>query len=125
MERIKTIFKIVLSVIIVVAALGTFAYYAMNAENIPFETVCEKGHPRYNDLCGNVGKRARTIKNMAAIRDVDYGEIIGVAWRQRGSIISSPGQVIRFSESNSYYYIVRSDQKGYYFLRLTSEVDAR
>jgi len=123
--KVKTIVTIVVSVAIVVPVIWVLTNYAMNAENIPFETVCEKGHDKYTDYCDNVGKRARSIKRMLVLNDTDYGKIIGVAWRQRGSTISSPGQDKRYSESNSYYYIISSDKKGYYFLRIVSEIDPK
>lgn len=122
--NIKTIIKIVVSLVIVIPAVGGIGYYAINAENIPFESVCEKGHKKYTNLCENVGKRAKSIKNMTAINNADYGKIVGVAWRQRGSIISSSGQDQRYSASNSYYYIISGDKRGYYFLRIVSEIAA-
>lgn len=124
--KLKFIAKIAAAVIIIVPAIGYMTYYTMNAENIPFETVCVDGNSKFNeDLCANVGKRAHSIKNMLGINDTDYGKIVGVAWRQRGSIISSQGQEMRYSASNSYYYIISGDKKGYYFLRIVSETEAR
>lgn len=123
--KIKTIIKIVTSLIIVIPAAMGIGYYATNSENIPFETVCVAGHKKYTSLCDNIGKRAKSIKNMTAINNTDYGKIFGVAWRQRGSKISSPGQDQRYSASNSYYYIISADKKGYYFLRIASEIEAQ
>ena len=76
-------------------------------------------------MCDNIGKRAHTAKNLQLLNDNDFGEIIGVSWRKRGSMINIPGQEHRVSDSNSYYYIIKSDKKGYYFLRIADETDPR
>ena len=124
--QIKTIVKLIATVAVIIPLIGGVVYFVMNAENIPFESVCEKGHDKYTDLCENVNKKAFSTKNMAAINNTDYGKIIGVAWRTRNGRISSPGQRARYSESNSYYYIINSNsKKDYYFLRIVSEIDAR
>ena len=124
--KIKTIVKLVAAAIVVIPVVGGIIYYSMNAVNIPFETVCVEGNEKYTDLCDNIGKRAHSIKNMIAINDTDYGKIVGVAWRVRDSRISGPGQEARYSASNSYYYIISSDnRKDYYFLRIVSEIEAK
>jgi hypothetical protein len=123
--KLKTIVKIIVSMAIVIPAIGAMTYYAMNSETVPFESVCDPDNNRYTNLCDNVSKRARSTRNMTGINNTDYGTIIGVAWRQRGSIISSPGQELRYSSSNSYYYIISGDKKGYFFLLIASEVAAK
>jgi hypothetical protein len=120
--KIKTILKIVATAVVVVPLIGVAAYYAMNSENIPFESICDPGNDKYTPLCKNIGKRAHTKRSLQGFQNTDFGEIIGVAWRARGSKISAPGQDIRTSESNSYYYIIRGDKKGFYFLRIVSEI---
>lgn len=119
------VIKIIAAITIVVPIIYGVVYYSLNSENVPFESVCEKGHDKYTDLCGNVGKFAHTKKNLRIVNDANFGKIIGVSWRVRGGIISSPGQDLRYSNSNSYYYIIKADDKEYYFLRLTSETEAK
>lgn len=123
--QVKTIVKIVIGIIVIIPIIGITVYFVMNAESIPFETVCSAQHEKYTDLCENVGKRAHTKKSLQLLNDKDYGKIVGVAWRQRGNKISAPGQEVRVSESNAYYYIIAGDKKGYYFLRLVTETDAK
>jgi|GEM_PF-4052365 len=125
MRKIKTALKIFISLFVVCAALGANVYYVLNSDNNPFEDVCKEGNSKYTDLCDNVGRHAHTNKRMAAFKDTDYGEIVGVSWRERGGIISSPNQKLRYSDSFAYYYIVNSGQKGRYFLLNAKEVDAR
>lgn len=117
------VFKLVLALLIIIPLIGVVVYYTANSKNIPFESVCDEGHDKYTPLCENVGKRANTKKSMLALNDTDFGEIVGVSWRIRGGTISSPGQELRYSNSNSYYYIIGSDKEDYYFLRITTEID--
>ena len=122
----KTILKILAAVIIVVPAIiwATMSD-SSSSKNSPFESVCNNDHDKYTPLCKNIGKRAHIIQNMLAVNDTDFGEIVGIAWRVRGSSISAPGQKVRYSAGNFYYYIIRVDEKGYFFLRLVREVDPR
>lgn len=115
--------KIVIAALIVIPLVGGMGYYVMNSKPLPFESVCKKGHDQYTDLCDNVGKRAWSLPNMISINDKDYGPILGVAWRKKGSIISSRGRDRRYSERNAYYYIIGSDKSDYTYLRLASEIE--
>jgi len=108
--------------------IGGLIYYTMNQENLEFNSVCDNTtDDQYTDLCNNVGKHAFGIKQLYNVnKDTDYGPILGVAWRRQGSIISSYGQERRYSEGNSYYYIIGSDtNKNYQYLRLTTETEAK
>lgn len=122
--QVKTIVKITIGLIVVSGLMAGVGYFVMNSESIPFESVCEPNNEKYTDLCDNVGKSARTKKSLKLLNDTNYGKIVGVAWRQRGGKISAPGQRVRTSESNSYYYIIAGEKKGFYFLRIVSETDA-
>ena len=124
MEQIKIFFKVLAALGILSAATYASIYY-IGVKDIPFESVCTQGHEKYTNLCQNIGKRAYATKRMSALNNRDYGKIVGVSWRERGGRISPPGQEIRHSDSNSYYYIISSGSDGYYFLRITSEIDPR
>ena len=86
--------KIIIGTIVLVSLLGGAGYFVMNAENIPFESVCNDiNNEKYSKkLCKDIGKRARTTKNLRVLNDKDFGKIIGVAWRERGDKISAPRQ---------------------------------
>lgn len=103
---------------------GVVIYFSLNVKTMTFESVCnDKTNDKYDEtLCSNVGKRAHNLYSMDALNDKDYGPIIGVAWRKKGSIISSPGRAKRYSENNSYYYIIGSDTSNYQFLRTIDEI---
>lgn len=120
------VLKWILGIIILIPIIGVTAYYAMNVQTMEFETICKKDNPRYTDLCENVGKRAFSKKSLSALNNEDYGQIIGVAWRKKDSIISSTREKRkRRAESNSYYYILKSDEGNIQFLRLVDETDAK
>src|SRR5688572_16982119 len=66
----------------------------------PFESICLSHHEKYNaTLCADIGKHAYTTQAVIPINDADLGLITGVAWRNKGGVISRPTDVKRFSES--------------------------
>ncbi len=104
------------------------AYYAlfMYLPPLPYESVCERGHKKYTNLCDNVGRRAYGVSTLSGVNDdVDYGPIYGVAWRAIGSTISVRGQERRYSEKNAYYYIIGSDNSDYVYLRIADQTVAK
>jgi hypothetical protein len=119
--------KILVSVIIVVAASYGGWYMFEHADQLQFKSVCEDRHKRYTKLCNNVGKYAWTQESVLKINEKNYGKIIGVAWRKKGGVISSRSQKNkRRSESNSYYYIVGNPKDiNTQFLMLASQIDPR
>lgn len=117
--------KIIIAIIVIVPLAGGVVYYAMNKKTMDFESVCDPQNKKYTKRCENIGKRAYSIQTVAKINEKDFGPIIGVAWRRKGSIISSRGMERRYSEKNSYYYIIGSDKNNYQFLRMVDETDAR
>lgn len=111
--------KLLIALFILIPAVCGIGYYFMfmYVPPLPFESVCDKGNAKYTPLCNNVGMRAHSVANLAGINDTDFGPILGIAWRSKGSTISSRGQERRVSEKNAYYYIVGSDTSDYVFLR--------
>ena len=120
-------FKIFLAVLIVGGLLGGGVYIVGTADQMQFESVCQKGNKRYTKLCVNVGKYAWTQKSVLNINEKNYGKIIGVAWRKKDSIISSRNQTKkRRSEKNAYYYIIGDSKKsGSQFLMMAEQIDPR
>ena len=120
--------RTILSIFILVPLISGVVYYFMEIYKppLPFESVCMKGNKRYTTLCRNVGKRAYGLSNMAAINNgKDFGPILGVSWRSKGSIISTKGQEARYSEKNTYYYIIGSDTSDYVYLRAVDKVQPK
>lgn len=117
--------KIIVLLVILTPAIVGAIYWIMNSQPLPYISVCKKGNSRYTHLCNNIGKRAYNTYGLGRINQKDYGPILGVAWRKKGSIISPPGHQKRYSERNSYYYIIGSDNSDYSFLRLVNEIDPR
>ena len=120
--------KKIIIALVILPVIGVIGYYAANVERMDFESICKKGHKRYTKLCKNVGKNAYSKQSLVNINNINYGIILGVAWRKKGSIISSSFQKKkRRSESNSYYYIIapKNEKNEGQFLRLASEVDPR
>lgn len=114
--------------LLAIPLIGVAAYFVMNASPMDFESVClDKKNKKYNEeLCSNVGKRAVSQQSIINVTDKDYGQIIGVAWRKKGSQISSQNQKQkRVSENNAYYYIISDDKRKNQFLRAVSETDTR
>jgi len=116
-----------IAILLVVGLAGGAAYVFLNADQMQFESVCNKKHKRFTKLCNNIGKYAWTQQSVLQINELNYGKILGVAWRKKGSIISSSKQKNkRRSESNSYYYIVGDNKNAdSQFLRIVSQVDPR
>jgi len=112
-------------VIIFGSLAGGAGYYLMNRTTMPYESVCQKGHKNYSKKCDNVGKRAYSVTNMRYVSPRDYGEILGVAWRRKDSVISPPGHAKRYSEKNAHYYILgESKEADYMYLRRVDEAQA-
>ena len=75
--------------------------------------------------CADVGKDAHNnSSNPPAVQGIHLGQIVGVAWRPEGSIISPPGATVRTSPRDAYYYII-DDGGGAAFLRQAREIDPR
>ncbi|MET0155531.1 MAG: hypothetical protein ABW189_05450 [Rickettsiales bacterium] len=110
-----------------VALAGAAIIFFMPKSRSPFESVCNDHNPRYSaDLCAKIGMRAHPLDSVSPVVQGDYGEIVGVAWRNKDNIISRPGDVKRFSEKNDYYYIVcTSDSPDSCSLQLNADVEAR
>ncbi len=118
--------KKILIAVVVLIAVAVGGYFVVTNKTIAFKSVCDAANPKFNgEYCAHVGKRAYTLKNMSAVNEKDFGKIIGVAWRSKGSTVSAPGQQKRTSPRNSYYYIIQQDGGDYVFLRLVSETDPR
>jgi hypothetical protein len=121
--------KKIIAIMFIIPLIGAIGYFLMNARTMDFESICDdKTNKKYNEnLCANVGKRAVSQQSVINVNDKDYGVIIGVAWRTKGSIINSSNQKQkRVSEKNAYYYIISSGDKGEgQFLRAVSETDTR
>lgn len=117
--------KIIFGLLGLLAVAGV-GYYMMNREVLKFETVCVANNTKFNEeLCGHVGKRAYSLSRMSSLNDRDFGKIVGVAWRTKGTQISAAGQKKRVSPKNGYYYIIQQDGSDYSFLRLVEETEPR
>lgn len=119
--------KAIIAAIVIIPLLGVLGYFMLNMDQQTFQSVCQKDNKRYTDLCTNVGKFAYSKQSVININEKNYGKILGVAWRKKGSIISSPNQTAkRYSENNAYYYIVGdSKNAASQFLRAVNETDPR
>ena len=83
--------------------------------------VCVDAEARV-DYCNNVGKTAVNWAGVPdALKGLELGKIIGVVWRQKGSLISSDG---RTSPRNAYNYVI-DDGLGKPFLRQCREIKAK
>ncbi len=95
---------------------------ALSFEKNPWHNICDDpGDNPGKYYCENVGKTAYNAFGHPALRDVALGKIIGVAWRPKGSAISTSGRV---SPRNAYYYII-DDGGKIPFLRQCREIDAK
>lgn len=120
-------FKKIFAAIIVFGIIGVVTYYTLNMDQVQFESVCDKDNKRYTKYCENVGKFAWNQKSVLEINEKNYGPIIGVAWRKKGSIISSRiHKKKRVSEKNAYYYIIGNPKDPEtQFLRVVDETSPR
>jgi len=120
--------KIFIAVIVLIGAAGGAGYVVLTADQMQFKSVCEANHKRYTKkYCKNIGKEGWTQKSVIQVNEKKYGTIIGVAWRKKGSVISSRSQKNkRKSEKNAYYYIIGDikDSKSQ-FLMMADQIDAR
>ena len=117
----------ILIAILLIPAVGGIYYYSSTIDQYQFESICGRDHDRYTRLCDNVGKFAHSKASLANLNDKNYGKIIGVAWRKKGSIISSRRQTKkRRSEKNAYYYIIGNPKDASsQFLRAATETDPK
>ena len=70
-----------------------------------FTSICDSNPS--NEYCKNVGKKAYNNFGVPALRKIYIGPIIGVAWKQKGSLISPPGrEPVRTSPRDAFYYII-------------------
>ena len=98
--------RIISAGVVSLLLIGASVYF-MPGKQSPFESICAPHHRKYNDrLCDKVGKRAYPLQSVSVLTSGDYGVIRGLAWRNKGNIISRPGEVKRYSEKNDYYYII-------------------
>lgn len=102
----KVFLKVILAVIVLGVIGGGFYYFYVNRDKMPSESVCRKNDELYSKKCEDVGKVA-TARVMG--RTISYGEILGVAWRPRGSEVLGLGNKKFTSDRNEYYYIVSKD----------------
>ena len=75
------------------------------------------------EYCAKVGKDAYNAYGTKVMQTVKLGQIIGVCWRPKGSLISKDGRV---SPRNAFYYIIDDGwgpEKA--FLRQCREIRAR
>lgn len=95
-----------------------------------WQTVCPDNDISY---CKNIGKNAHNNStNPPVLRGIKLGQIKGVSWRPKGSVIGiseaipSAGipESIRNSPRDAYYYII-DDGSGKPFLRQCREIDAQ
>ncbi len=118
--------KQIIAAMIFLPLVGWLGYMASQIQTLDFESICDKRSKRYTKLCKNVGKRALSQASVLQINNKDYGVIMGVAWRKKGSIISSRNQKKkRYSEKNSYYYIIGDDKGNGQFIRIITEIDPK
>jgi hypothetical protein len=83
-----------------------------------FTNMCPSNGVNY---CDNVGKTAMNGPGSPpALKGIELGDIVGVAWKMKGALIGSDG---RTSPRNAYYYIINS--YGSEFLRQCREIDAK
>ena len=86
-----------------------------------WQNICPRADVPY---CKEVGKSAHNnYTNPPVLRGVKIGEIVGVAWRPKGSVISPQGADIRTTPRDAYYYII-NDGWGQ-VLRQCREIDAK
>ena len=74
--------------------------------------------------CANVGKVAYDNSSDLAFKGVRLGKIVGVTWREKGTIISISSTKIRNAPEDAYYYIIDNGWEEP-FLRLCKEIDAK
>jgi len=120
--------KIIISLVVLGGVIGGIGYLAINMDQKAFESVCDKNNKRYTETyCQFVGYDAWSKQSVLNLNDTNYGQILGVAWRRKGSIISSRNQSQkRYSEGNSYYYIIGNPKDASsQFLRIVTETDPR
>lgn len=93
--------------------------------------ICPKPDVAY---CKGVGKKNahNNSTNPPLLRGIKLGEITGVTWRPKGSMIGvSPAipsagipESVRKSSRDAYYYII-DDGSGKAFVRQSREIDAK
>jgi hypothetical protein len=77
--------------------------------------------------CKNVGKRAYNDFGIKALREVYIGPIIGVAFKERGEVLTGSGhKEVRYVEITGLYYIIGpGGVADYTFLRYGPEIEGR
>ena len=105
------------SLIILVA----FFVLGLITEALAWQNACP--NKACEEYWANVGKDAYNAYGTRVMKNVKLGEIIGVCWRPKGSLISKDGRV---SPRNAFYYITDDGwgpEKA--FLRQCREIKAR
>lgn len=107
-----------LTIIVLQASLANV--YA--ADTSPWESVCPDGSVTY---CKNVGKNAHNRNGPPELKELKLGKIIGVAWRAKGSLITTTCPT-KTSPQDAYYYIIDDGvAETVPILKQCEEVDAR
>lgn len=108
------------------------SYSIVYCRQLTYNNVCGRDNI-CDSYCKNVGKNAY---NFNFPSDILLGKIIGVTWKQKGSLIAIEDAIpsaripenIRISPRNSYYYIIDGSikggvgSKGYIFIRQCREI---
>ncbi|NWF37512.1 hypothetical protein [Mariprofundus sp. KV] len=109
---------------IFILAASLLVFSSPSLAGNPFSSICPDKEVVY---CGKVGKTAYNSFGPAALRAVNIGPIVGVAYKLKGALISRPeSSSIQLASKNSYYYIIGpGGVADYYFLRDVSEIDGK
>ena len=113
--------RIMLFLFTIIVLQGSLAnVYAVDTS--PWESVCPDGSVAY---CENVGRNAHNRNGPPELKELKLGKIIGVAWRAKGSLITTTCPT-ETSPRDAYYYIIDDGiAETVPVLRQCEEVDAR
>lgn len=77
--------------------------------------------------CADVGKTAHNRGGHEALQEVPLGEIIGVTWRPKGSMVSRPeASTVRIAKRDSWWFIIaEQNNPDYVFLRAAVNIRPR
>ena len=87
--------------LVAVLLIAWFFLTGIEVKAFAWENICPD--ETASSYCAKVGKDAYNRFGAQVLRTVKLGEIIGVCWRPKGSLISKDGRV---SPRNAYYYII-------------------
>jgi hypothetical protein len=121
--------KITLTIIFALILSASFASTAFCTSQPKWTNVCGTDTSHY---CQDVGKSAFNATGNKFMRNIKLGEIIGVAWRPKGSVIGVSAAVpsagipasVRTSPRNAYYFII-DDGSNNPFIRQCREISPK